>query len=157
MALYRITLDVYNTRATYPGGRVSVIVEGWCPDDARRKLRTVYVTADRKRVSLIAGTVGRDGLSFPEWEVISTRAIKTAPQWWVWEQHEENARAAARTAGYDYQMLVFHAASGPGAEPPVPEEYADVAGVWRDAFERGRARRRNEYLRERSAPVVRIA
>lgn len=75
MATYRVTLDVYNSRSTFPSLRVKVDVTGWCASDARKRIGCVYVSRDLSVVN-ITGGVGYGGYHYPEWEVVSTRKVR---------------------------------------------------------------------------------
>lgn len=83
MYLYRIVLDVYNSRSTARGARVVTYAEGWDRASALRRLGAIKIARDGT-VSDDRRWPGVDNLPagpyaprvLPEWQRVSVRAVR---------------------------------------------------------------------------------
>lgn len=92
--LYRVTLDAYNSRPPITGGedqrrlplhraRVRLYVSGTSPQDALRRIGTLYVRHSDGVVTRNGG-LGHDptAVALPEWEVVTPpRVAYATPDW----------------------------------------------------------------------------
>lgn len=77
MTIYRIVLDVRNSRGRIPARRVKLDITGTSPSDALSRIDTVWTSRDGSEVN----TSGvRFGYAYPEWSVVSKRKVGTVAE-----------------------------------------------------------------------------
>jgi len=75
MSIYRIVLDVRNTRGRIPARRVRLDITAESPTAAIATINTVWTSRDGSEVN----TSGvRFGYAYPEWSVVSKRKVGAA-------------------------------------------------------------------------------